>query len=804
MNESRIKSPGCYSKCLKLCSILLVGICTAPLSAETPQPAPVALPQTGVRCNNLEANDIRLLYNQEAQKLQFSHVSTSNQKAITAVKATAGEQAGQTPPAVQDFQSSMGDTPTDWIIMIDNSGSMGKRKNQRRYLDEAVDLASDLVNKLAGDDTLTAYHFAQELTPLGEKCSAKNAASRSALLTKLGNEGKKRVNTGDTALWSMILTCIREQPLATQGRRQALLILTDAEEESSSTVALTDLMTEANRRKIKVHAVVFYHTTKTSGYNELKDNVCHKTGGKLIGLNKKLNQQSKTKNIDDICTYQRGSICKFTVKLAAHHSNNPLKITCSDQTGAEIASMEFTAEAVADITQQQRPRPDNSTGADNLTNDIWDRLNTVRRQLAEIATAETATPPDYNQVDELSSGVRHALKQLAPPLFKLKAIPAADIESALNKIRTPNAETQAQKARLKAFLANTNITRENVKESDLLALAGRDKPISGEDVPAVSAMLKQMESAEPLLRTLAEAEAAQQQDAMMTAANQLQNALPPILEEAKKLKTIPPERLTPALEVWTTRLTGQQPATERLTRLKTFCNDTAITPENITEQHILTLLGRTTPLPNPAEQPKPAPVEEQQDSSSSVWVYLAVGGGIILIVVAILLVFRQKKPESQEENQNNINPYSYPTPEPEPEPNPEPEPGPEPEPEPIPAPKPEPQKLPAIVPEYTKDIPQRAVLGTLTINGATYWLLSTHITIGRSKGNNISIPHDMISLHHCDLKWIATGKWEIIDLHSKNGVYAHGRKHAVLQVTSPTTFELGPIALKLTPYPPQY
>jgi len=74
-------------------------------------------------------------------------------------------------------------------------------------------------------------------------------------------------------------------------------------------------------------------------------------------------------------------------------------------------------------------------------------------------------------------------------------------------------------------------------------------------------------------------------------------------------------------------------------------------------------------------------------------------------------------------------------------------------------------------------------------------------SVGRTPENDLTIPEDAISHHHCDL-WVNDDQWRVHDLHSKNGTFLHGRRVRTAELKDGDVLILGDIAVRLeTPSP---
>lgn len=783
-------------KRISINAMLMAVACAGLLPAHASSPDrpgnPTELPQQGVSTNGLDRNAIRILYHNDTKKLEFTGVRSVENKDIQTVTATTGGTGNSATAQVTGFEKQNTPQATEWIVMVDNSGSMcGRRRNtgNRRYLDEAINYAIRLTDSLKEGDTLSVHLFSQDMKQLGETVNGGDRQAKANLKNTLDTEGRKGTSTGNTAMYHLMWRYVYKlnRTPVEANRTRAILLLTDGDDETSDSDKINDLIAEATGKAIKIHAVVLCHINIDEDGNDV-DTVCTKTEGSFNSAPREhtaAEQESLIKTIYEAQRAAGGSCCKFLVDVSGISAGTPLNITCLSANRETVGTLSITAEALAQICSIRETPPTPST---EETGDIWPKLIDARAALITYEGIETAQPQNFDKTDESAAQLRSVCESLKEPLLKFKAAPAEQREAYLRTI-TPTAQLQNMMAALKAFCNNTAITPETLSEKEILTILGREKPLPSPHAPAAYEMLKRINLAEPLL---ADSERAEDPQAQQQVLNQLKDALQKLKEQAVILKKLPQDQLLLALEEMPARFPQQPEYQARVDRLKQFCQDSGITSDNISEAHLLALLGRNTPLPTPAAANPAA----EQEEGTSIWVYILFGLVLLIIVTIVVILLKPKEKASFNNTDSDIKPIApvLPViPEEEDEPTRKVE-----EEKPAPA---IPERQSNTVPAGTPGIPLHSVLGTVTTQDGEFWLLARQITIGKHQSCDICISNKTVSHTHCCLKWIARGHWQVIDMKSTNGVYFNRRKHSVLDVTTPASFELGSARVHLNPKP---
>ncbi|MDZ4084745.1 MAG: FHA domain-containing protein, partial [Bdellovibrionales bacterium] len=72
----------------------------------------------------------------------------------------------------------------------------------------------------------------------------------------------------------------------------------------------------------------------------------------------------------------------------------------------------------------------------------------------------------------------------------------------------------------------------------------------------------------------------------------------------------------------------------------------------------------------------------------------------------------------------------------------------------------------------------------------------TPIRFGRILDNDIVLPFDSVSRHHCELRYHG-GQWALIDLKSMNGVRVNGERVTSASFEGQGEFELKPVIIQI-------
>ena len=96
----------------------------------------------------------------------------------------------------------------------------------------------------------------------------------------------------------------------------------------------------------------------------------------------------------------------------------------------------------------------------------------------------------------------------------------------------------------------------------------------------------------------------------------------------------------------------------------------------------------------------------------------------------------------------------------------------------------------------------RLVILSGSLAGTTIELREGRNSLGRTPENDLAIPEEAISRHHCDL-WINGDQLRVQDLRSKNGTFLRGRRVRTAELKDGDVLILGDIAVRLETPPPE-
>lgn len=866
------------------CALCLLGAGTPGVQAD-----PVALPGTGISSNGINTNELRFDYNPQNRKISFSAVSTTDCTEITACEASFKKENTTSPQPTENFHSERHSSPTDWYVIVDESNSMRIRKDRRIYLQEALAVVTELLKKSSGTDTVSVHLVSSEMTQLG---STANTAKLSDDLKKLGNDASSRKGHTHqrTAIFHYGCKLINSLPATDgkDGRKRILLLLTDGEDDASAPGESDDLIAAANHsnKRISIHCVTFFKAAspRNTQVNTF-ERICTKTQGYFVFQNSACNNTTAAALADALIRNQHRSACSFSLAYPEKKQGAELQLNFR-LSGSANASLTLTADAL-------QAACDLATGTDGeidtLVADITTRVNAAAATLTALAEAEVKTPPDTKAVGAAIAELCKQASELLPICRTLKGKDAGSVNKAIERAGKKENITGAETAtlsRLQQLMANQSLNSEQLTDAHMLELLGRTSPLPYPGVSAIQQLLSRLNAADVSLKSLAEAETAQQPDLAIISRESfsLRRKAADMLTAAKQLKNTPPVETTRALDMFRGRpeipeqvknnlgkiqafyenkeLTAENltadhmlaligrntplptpelntikpmrdiisrnaPAVAELTRLETdsptdteaiqkaaaelrpgiteltplavalknlhteavtstlqeeldkegitdgdkeiftrilsYSEEKELTPDKVTEQHVLNLLGRVTPLPEPLpEQPTPT------------WLYPAIGGGGVLLAVLIAIGIYIARMRRIWSTLPQVAPLTETTP--------------------------SPVKPIGVVPVNTPGITSDKVLAVLDEPGTNnqWWIIEPLINIGRSPENDLVLaPADRtVSARHCTIKQERDGSWAIYDLGTPNKIYYNNEILSHLVLSQGIIFELGSVKLR--------
>lgn len=238
---------------------------------------------------------------------------------------------------------------------------------------------------------------------------------------------------------------------------------------------------------------------------------------------------------------------------------------------------------------------------------------------------------------------------------------------------------------------------------------------------------------------------------------------------AARLKNAPADELPAAFELLGSECTTLD-TDSRLERIRKFSDDKQIaTPDDIQESHLLAMLGRRHPLPEPqAPAPKPAePTPEPQSHLQQYPAYYISGGAVILILIITTAVCAARKRRNKKQS---------------------------------PPPTPPVEEAGIATTDITEvPISEEPLAFLENADTGQRWPIRSHlVNIGRDATNHISLDDPSVSAIHCVIKLNREGVWTIVDSGSKNKIYANKTICRELILHDGTEFELGYIKLRFT------
>ncbi len=187
----------------------------------------------------------------------------------------------------------------------------------------------------------------------------------------------------------------------------------------------------------------------------------------------------------------------------------------------------------------------------------------------------------------------------------------------------------------------------------------------------------------------------------------------------------------------------------------------------IEQKDVLTLLGRTTPLPAPeGEQPEgEQPEGEQPPGVPTSTIIISAALGLLLVIIGICFFLRKGKKVQEDPWEDN------------------------------------PLRPQVPVPSTGGKVPPSPVLPLycelFSVKDHQSWQIhQSTVVIGRAATCDVVISNTSVSSSHCILKLTRDGLWTLTDLGSANGIYSNGSTQTFIDLHDGSEFELGDVLLR--------
>lgn len=469
-------------------------------ATEQPATAPINLPGHMAKVHHLVRENVRISYAPESRTLTLSNISSRDFVPIAGCKAVLRTDGTETElePIRQGWQTS--DTPVDWLVIVDESDSMrlpSKKNNRRAYIKEAIDITHGLVDTMRSSDSLQISLLSTKLNTFSGRISGGDTEAKQNLhseLTRLANEtaNKKASWSGWTALFHLISMDIMERRRDgfDPNRRHAIVLLTDAGDDTSPSNSCDDLVRQAKEAGVHICSAVFYHKDKRTQVNTIEA-LSVKTDALYAGVD----TPPDAATINELCTKLncREHYDYFSVELELPEQlPTSLKLSLQAEDGKQLCQLELSEAELAQIISKFTPKeitiqaPIVGTGSDGLLEQTEAELlvQSTMQQIAEgeklvttLAELENSTTVDGTAMQTAVTEIRKLFPELIHKATELKKQAPEDCNKALNEIRTSDGDESARLSRLRAFCDSSNITPDNIGESDILALLGRNQPL---------------------------------------------------------------------------------------------------------------------------------------------------------------------------------------------------------------------------------------------------------------------------------------------------------------------------------------
>ena len=633
-----------------LAGLILMTLASASLAAE-----PIPLPGKGSRTANLQPDRVRLNYDANNRQLSFSGVTSSNSSGFSKCEATLAQGKNSSQLSPQNWGNARKNTAVDWHIIIDQSESMRIRKSKRVPLKEAIALSRTILSKLGSSDTVAVYLVSTEMEKLGS-CEGSRTQNLSDKLKGIKTGRSKEAKNQKTAIFHLTHKLIRDE-LNKQSlnpeRRRAILFLTDGEDDASPTDAHSYLTNSATDKQLPINicCVVFGDGTAVQQINTFEQ-VSGLTGGFFHQLHTAPNESTNTSICSNLLKWGHCPSYNFSFKLPEFEESAQLKVTLQPDDGSAAATLSLSPEALNSVINSF-PAPDNQppTPEQQAISYLVAGINAANNSLGNIEKEEgQPTPPNNVELSKHIWTLRKQLDTLAEQARKLKEMPADKVKShlsALQKAKDCSEQKRNILQRINTFCEDSTIPADKVTPEHMLKLIGREKALPTPEADTIQKLITAIGNAEAAATALAQAEKQHIDNypAIEPSIKELQKKAAGLLPLSSELKRMPADVVKKEIEKALAALKPEEPQHAILTRLQTLCNNTELAADQLAEEHMLALLGRSTPLPvAPIEQPTPA------------WVLWSSGGGaaVILILVFVFISAAHKKKLRKEEDKRRL------------------------------------------------------------------------------------------------------------------------------------------------------
>lgn len=729
----------------------------------------IPLPAEGCTATNLKAEAARVLYNKDTQQLSFYNLSSLSQDAISSAEVSIKQKDSTTTLENKDWKTGANDNAVDWVFIIDESQSMrkNKNKNKRIFLREGLGVVKHLVKEgMAPQDTISVNLLAADITPLGTGkvgSSTLLKAIDDALKTKAPQKGDSKT----TDIFHFATEYVRKLT-PTEGRTTVLVLISDADDEIKNRDSLKDL---AKEKKVPVCSLVFNSRTRDTRVNDMMW-LSGETGG-FFHLQKEKCDDNTTRRIcKGLNNNAHTPSCQFGVVLPAYKSDAVLGLLLKLEESDKTAELKMTASALDEIRNHFAPKaPEQPSAEEQAINKLISGITAAGLTIESLEKAEKDTPTDYLALSKVLQTLRQQMGKLRESCVTVKKQPAENIQKVLAAKQEQDKENKIL-ARIAAFCNNKELTADNIQESHVLKLIGREKELPMPEKDLIIKLMADIKSAESEVKDLAKAEA---KDA------KLREKAKALLPFCRMLKRVDAEAVKSAIAELD-RTDIYEDDRKILTRIRELHENKYVTDVTLGLKEVLVLLGRS---------------EAPSSSDNQVLVYWASGSGLVLVlvIIGICVAHSRKKQKEMEAELERIRLE-------EEEADRKAEQQQQREREEELARKAEKERLIReakekellqmknrnIADASAGNVDPGSILAELhDLTGKKKWFITgSSVSIGRHATNDLAFANDhTLSGTHCSITRDGHGRWFITDNHSTNGIVINGRQYT-------GTFQLNP------------
>ncbi|MBQ2380856.1 MAG: FHA domain-containing protein [Akkermansia sp.] len=581
-------------------SSIVAALCLLSFGIDQAAAAPVSLPSAGVNAEGLRTNALKLNYDPSDRKISFSAVSTNDYADISSCEAYFKKDNTTTLLPVENWKFDRNTPAIDLHVVIDESNSMRMHHNKRVYFSEAINVVTELVKTCGPNDKVYVHLVSSEMTLLGDSSDLEQLNNK---LKQLANGAAPRKNHTHqrTAIFHHSCKLINSLPQKSADRSRKLLLLTDGEDDASAPGESEDLIAAASdaKKQIPISCITFFqaHAPRNTQVNTF-ERLCTKTQGFFVFQNSACSNTTAAAIANTLTRNFQAPGCSFTLNQPEKMEGSELQLKFNLPNNKQ-AHLSLTDKALKDAFQASINKE-----ADILLEAILTRVSAATGSLSTLAEAEKKSPINQEEIAASINAITQQAEAVLSDCQNLKKLPIDTVCQSIDEAKKRQGLTEAEKNALTYLLnlqKNDKLKATQLTGTHMVQLLGRTTPMPHPGVDNIHQLLASIQSAAARLEALTQTEQAEAPDLLTVSrdACALRQVTESMLQTVKQLKNSKRETLERAMGAFLHR-TGI-PGNEQiaLSRLQDLLSDTSLKASALTTEHMLQLIGRDTPLPNP-------------------------------------------------------------------------------------------------------------------------------------------------------------------------------------------------------------